>query len=257
MSRSTTFSARLIQLGFIAVFGAAWYWSTATGSVSKLFLPEPAAVWSAFSRLVATGQFWSAVKVTLTTIAQAYAIALVAGILAGYLVSRSRFLMDVLEPIIAGLFTIPITLFFPMFILFFGIGTGSKIAYGATYAFFPIALNTIASFANVEAHFLRAARSMGASRWDTFRHVLIPSALPVLLNGMRIGFFICFASVLGGETLSSVAGVGRNIAHAAELMEPARMYAWIAFVVFTAITLNLLVSSFEAHASARGGGGWR
>src|SRR5215468_8621535 len=256
MSRSTTFSARLIQLGFIAVFGAAWYWSTTTGSVSKLFLPEPAAVWLAFSRLVTTGQFWSAVRVTLATIAQAYVIALVAGILAGYVVSRSRFLNDVLEPVIAGLFTIPITLFFPMFILFFGIGTGSKIAYGATYAFFPIALNTIASFANVEAHFLRAARSMGASRWDTFRHVLVPSALPVLLNGMRIGFFICFAAVLGGETLSSVAGVGRNIALAAELMEPARMYAWIAFVVLTAITLNLLLSDVEKHVAAKGGDRW-
>ena len=255
MSR-TTFSARLIQLGFIAIAGAAWYWSTASGSVSKLFLPDPASVWIAFSRLVATGQFWSAVRVTLTTIAQAYAIALIAGMLAGYAISRSRFLIDVLEPVIAGLFTIPITLFFPMFILFFGIGTGSKIAYGATYAFFPVALNTIASIANVEPHFVRAANSMGATRWDIFRHVLMPSALPVLLNGMRIGFFFCVASVLGGETLSSVAGIGRNIALAAELMEPARMYAWIAFVVLTVSTLNLLVSGFEKRASAGGGDAW-
>jgi ABC-type nitrate/sulfonate/bicarbonate transport system permease component len=164
--------------------------------------------------------------------------------------------IDVLEPIIAGLFTIPITLFFPMFILFFGIGTGSKIAYGATYAFFPVALNTIAAFANVDPHFLRAARAMGATRWDTLRHVLIPAAFPILLNGMRIGFFICFASVLGGETLSSVAGIGRNIALAAELMEPARMYAWIAFVVLTVVTLNLLVTSFEKRSLAGGGDPW-
>jgi ABC-type nitrate/sulfonate/bicarbonate transport system permease component len=255
MSR-TTFSARLIQCGLLATAGAAWYWSTATGSVSRLFLPEPAAVWSAFSQLVTTRQFWAAVQVTLATVAEAYAIALIAGIAAGYIVSRSRFLNDVLEPIIAGLFTIPITLFFPMFILFFGIGTGSKIAYGATYAFFPIALNTIAAFANVEPHFLHAARSMGAKRWDTFRHVLMPAAFAVLLNGMRVGFFICFASVLGGETLSSVAGIGRNIALAAELMEPARMYAWIAFVVLTAITLNLLVSNFEKRAPIAGGDVW-
>ena len=184
-------------------------------------------------------------------------IAVAAGILVGYIISRSRFRIDVLEPIIAGLFTIPITLFFPIFILFFGIGTGSKIAYGAAYAFFPIALNTIASFANVEPHFLCAAKSMGASRWDTFRHVLIPSAFPVLLSGMRIGFFICFAAVLGGETLSSVAGVGRNIALAAELMEPARMYAWIAFVVLTALVLNLVVSGFDRHVAARGSGTWQ
>jgi ABC-type nitrate/sulfonate/bicarbonate transport system permease component len=253
--RRTAFRAHLIQIGFVAIVAAAWYWSTATGSVSRLFLPAPAAVWLALSRLVVTRQFWSAVEVTLVTVAQAYAIAVVAGILAGYLISRSRFRIDVLEPIIAGLFTIPITLFFPIFILFFGIGTGSKVAYGATYAFFPIVLNTIASFANVAPHFLRAARSMGASRWDTFRHVLIPSALPVLLGGMRIGFFICFAAVLGGETLSSIAGVGRNIALAAELMEPARMFAWIAFVVLTALILNLVLSGFDRRA--RGSGTWQ
>lgn len=253
---NTAFCARLIQIGFLAIAGAAWYWSTASGSVSALLLPEPAAVWSAFSLLVTTAQFWAAVRVTLTTVAQAYAIALIAGMAAGYGVSRSRFLTDVLEPVIAGLFTIPITLFFPMFILFFGIGTGSKIAYGATYAFFPIALNTIAALGSVAPHFLRAARSMGAGGWDTFRHVLMPAAFPVLLNGMRIGFFICFASVLGGETLSSVAGIGRNIAVAAELLEPARMYAWIAFVVLTAIALNLLVSNLENRARA-GGDPWR
>ena len=254
--KRTAFSAYLIQIAVIAIIGGAWYWSTATGSVNKLFLPAPAAVWTALSRLVVTGQFWSAVRVTLLTIAQAYAIALMSGIAVGYLVSRSRFLIDVLEPVVAGLFTIPITLFFPMFILFFGIGTGSKIAYGASYAFFPIALNTIAAFANVEPHYLRAARAMGVTRWGTFRHVLIPSALPVLLNGMRVAFFICFASVLGGETLSSVTGVGRNIAQAAELMDTARMYAWIAFVIFTAIALNFVAGGFERRVSLREDSAW-
>ena len=254
--KRTALIAYLIQLAVIAVVGGAWYWGTTTGGISKLFLPAPAAVWTAISRLVVTEQFWSAVRVTLLTIIQAYVIALAIGIGAGYLVSRSRFLIDVLEPIIAGLFTIPITLFFPMFILFFGIGTGSKIAYGASYAFFPIALNTIAAFANIEPHYLRAARAMGLTRWGTFRHVLIPSALPILFNGMRVAFFICFASVLGGETLSSVTGVGRNIAQAAELMETARMYAWIAFVVLTAIALNLLAGGFERRVSLREDSAW-
>lgn len=246
------FAQRTIQFAFIAIMGGVWYGLTVTNSISRLFLPPPDLVWSAFSRLLANGQFWSAVSVTLQTIAKAYAIAVVLGIAVGYLVSRSRFATDVFEPIIAGLFTIPLTLLFPMFILFFGIGTGSKVAYGATYGFFPIALNTIAGFANVEPRYLAAARSMGAGRFDVFRHVLIPHAFPVLLTGMRVGFFICFASVLGGETLSSVAGVGRNIALAAELMEPARMYAWIAFVILTAITLNMIVTSIENRVAAEG-----
>jgi ABC-type nitrate/sulfonate/bicarbonate transport system permease component len=241
---------RLIQLAFLVVAGGVWYALTATGAVSPLFLPSPVAVYNALARLVGTNQFWNAVQITLVTIAKAYGIAIVLGILAGYLVTRSKFLTEVFEPIIAGLFTVPITLFFPMFILFFGIGPGSKVAYGATYGFFPIALNTIAGLGRADERYLRAARSMGASRWNTFRHVLIPSAFPVLITGLRVGFFICFASVLGGEALSSVSGVGRNIALAAELMESARMYAWIAFVIITAVSLNLIVSSIEARATA-------
>ncbi len=251
--KSENAAQRIIQFAFIALAGGAWYWATAAGKISPLFLPRPESVWNAFNRLLTLGQFWPPVRITLLTIAQAYAIAALCGILAGYLVTRSKFATEAVEPIIAGLFTIPITLFFPMFILFFGIGTGSKIAYGAVYGFFPIALSAIAGLGHVDERYLRAAQTMGASRLETFRHVLLPYAFPVILTGLRIGFFICFASVLGGETLSSVSGVGRNIALAAELMEPARMYAWIAFVILTAVSLNMLVTALENHAARRAG----
>jgi len=247
----SSFATRSVQIAFLAIMGGAWYFATQSGSISALFLPKPANVYATLERLMQTASFWSAVTVTITTILKAFAIAIVAGLVVGYAVTRSKLATQVIEPVIAGLFTVPITLFFPMFILFFGIGTGSKVAYGATYAFFPIALNTIAAFANMEERYLRAARSMGAGRFDTFRHVLLPGALPVLITGMRIGFFICFASVLGGETISSVAGIGRNIALAAELMESARMYAWISFVIFTSVTLNLLVYGLENHIRSR------
>ncbi len=250
MERSS-FASRSVQFAFLAIVAGAWYLATETGSVSRLFLPPPREVYAALTKLVQTNSFWAAVLVTLTTIAKAYAIALVTGVLAGYLVTRSKLAVRVIEPVISGLFTIPITLFFPMFILFFGIGTGSKVAYGATYAFFPIALNTIAAFATMEERYLRAARSMGGNSWQVFRYVLMPGALPVLITGMRIGFFICFASVLGGETISSVAGVGRNIALTAELMEPARMYSWILFVIVTSVSLNMIVYNIENRVRDR------
>ena len=247
MSGRSLFSARLIQLAFVAAFLGAWSIIGRTGAISPLFLPPIESVWGALTALVQTPQFWSAVQVTLTTIAQAYLIAATLGILAGYAITRSRFATKLLEPIVSSIFAIPITLFLPLFILLFGIGTASKVAYGAAYAFFPIALNTIAGLGGVEDRYLTAAKSMGLSRVGTFRHVLFPAAFPVILTGMRIGFFICFASVLGGETISSVSGVGRNIALAAELMEPARMFAWISVVIVTATLLNAVVSALETR----------
>jgi ABC-type nitrate/sulfonate/bicarbonate transport system permease component len=245
MKETSHLLARAIQFSFLAWLMTAWFIIGRTGAISPLFVPPMEAVWQAFIGLVQTNQFWFAVRTTLMTIGQAYGIAIFFGILIGYLVTRSRFLTQVLEPIVSGLFAIPITLFFPLFILLFGIGPSSKVAYGAAYGFFPIALNTIAGFSGVGGNYLNAARSMGFSSLGTFRYVLFPAAFPVILTGLRIGFFICFASVLGGETISSVSGVGRNIALAAELMEPARMYAWMVVVIVTALVLNTAVSMIE------------
>jgi len=164
---------------------------------------------------------------------------------AGWLLTRSQLLTRAFEPLVSGIFAIPITLFFPLFILFFGIGPASKIAYGAVYAFFPIVLNTIAGFAQVDRRLIDAARVMGFTRVGILRHVLLPAAFPVILTGLRIGFFICFASVLGGEAISSASGIGHNIALAAELFEPARMYAWILCVVAAALGLTALASAIE------------
>jgi ABC-type nitrate/sulfonate/bicarbonate transport system permease component len=237
--------ARAIQFGFVLAAFVAWFAIGRTGAISPLFVPPMEAVGAALVRLVQTEEFWSAVGTTMLTIVEAYVIAVVLGVFAGWAITRSTHLTRVVEPVVSGLFAIPITLFFPVFILMFGIGPESKVAYGAAYGFFPIVLNTIAGLAGVDQRYLNAARSMGVSGAALFRHVLFPAAFPVILTGLRIGFFICFASVLGGETISSVSGVGRNIALAAELMEPARMYAWIVFVIFAALVLNALVSALE------------
>ena len=255
MKKRVHLAAPGIQLAIFAIVMGAWFIVGRTGAISPLFVPPMRAVWLAFIGLVQTDQFWSAVRITLTTIIQAYGIAIFLGMLAGYLITRSRLITQLLEPMVSGLFAIPITLFFPLFILLFGIGTPSKVAYGAAYGFFPIALNTIAGLSGVDRRLLTAAKSMGFSSFGILRHVLFPSAFPVILTGLRIGFFICFASVLGGETISSVAGVGRAIALAAELMEPARMYAWIVFVIVIALALNALVSAIENRMRSAGGAG--
>ena len=117
----------------------------------------------------------------------------------------------------------------------------------ATISFFPIALSTIAGFGYVDRVFVVAARSMGASDYQLFRYVLMPAALPIILSGMRMGFTIALLSIIGSETIASLAGLGHRIVHLAEGMEIARMFAYIVFVVLIALILNTLVSALEAR----------
>ena len=237
-----------IQFGIIAILFGAWYFVTNSQQRLLLLLPPPDLVWTQMQFLWTSGRLWQAASVTLVTIAKAYAIAVVAGVLVGYLVARSRDLIRIFEPVLAGVFAIPLTLFFPLFVVFFGIGPESKVAYGATQSFFPIALNTIAGFSSVDDLYVRAARAMGASSVSQFRYIYLPAALPVTVTGLRIGFFICIAAVLGGETLAAASGIGKSIALSAELMETARLYAWIAFVVIASVMLNLLALAAETRS---------
>jgi ABC-type nitrate/sulfonate/bicarbonate transport system permease component len=150
--------------------------------------------------------------------------------------------------VLSGVFAIPLTLIFPLFVVMFGLGPPSKIAFGALYGFFPIVLNTIAAFSGIEPLFLRAARSQGATHAQTLRHIYLPGAWPVVLTGLRIGFFITFASVLGGETLSSASGVGHAIAHEGDLLDSPPMFAWIAIVLAVTVFLNLALTELEKRA---------
>jgi len=189
--------------------------------------------------------------VTLTEVAIAYAIAATAGVALGYLASLSQFLVRVFEPLFSSIYAIPIVILFPLCILFFGIGPESKIAFGATYGFFPIVLNTIAGFGHVDDRYVRWARSMGASEPQLFRHVMLPAALPVVMSGLRIGFVITFASTIGGETLASLQGLGNRIVYFGELMRGAEMFAYIAFVIAFAFLVNALSLLLEKRGGRR------
>jgi ABC-type nitrate/sulfonate/bicarbonate transport system permease component len=239
---------RAIQLAVVVVLFGGWVLVTATRTINPLFLPSPFAVAAALGRLFTVPVFWAAVGVTAFTTAVAYAIAVSAGIIMGFLIGRSPTLTAAYRPVLSGLFAIPLTLIFPLFVVIFGLGPPSKIAFGALYGFFPIVLNTIAGFSGIDPLFLRAARSQGATRPQLLRHIFLPGAWPVVLSGLRIGFFITFASVLGGETLSSASGVGHQIAHEGDLLESAPMFAWIVIVLTVTVILNLALTVIEKRA---------
>jgi ABC-type nitrate/sulfonate/bicarbonate transport system permease component len=243
--------SRLVQAGFLLVLVILWWLATTRWQVNRLLLPNPVAVYHELADIIRTGEFVADLRVTLTELATAFAISVTLGIAGGYLISRSPYWIKVLEPLFAGIYSIPIILFLPLYVLFFGLGPASKIALGATISFFPVVLNTIAGFGHVDRVYVTQARSMGASDYQLFRFVLLPAALPVILTGLRMGFTTALLSIIGSETIASLAGLGHRIVHLAEGMEMARMFAYIAFVVAIAWILNTIVSVLEARGKRR------
>ena len=249
--RTARLASRVVQIGFVAALLLLWYIATAKWGISHLLLPNPVNVWHELDDVLRSGEYIPDLQVTLSEVAIAFAISCFSGITLGYLISRSPYAIRVFEPLLAAIYSVPLILFLPLFVLFFGLGPGSKIALGTTISFFPIVLNTIAGFGYVDRIFVTAARSMGASDLQMFRYVLLPAALPVILTGLRIGFTVALLSILGSETIASLAGLGHKIVHLAEAMETARMFAYIAFAVAIAAFLNTVTSSLERRAKRR------
>ena len=175
--RRDKIASRAVQIGFVVALIGLWYFGTAYWGISRILLPNPVNVWRELKDVLGSGEYLPDLRVTLTELAIAFAISCTTGVTLGYLISRSPYLIKVFEPLLAGFYSVPIILFLPLYVLFFGLGPGSKIALGTTISFFPIVLNTIAGFGYVDKIFITAARSMGASDLQMFRYVLLPAAL--------------------------------------------------------------------------------
>jgi ABC-type nitrate/sulfonate/bicarbonate transport system permease component len=239
-------AVRAVQIVVPVVLVTLWYLATTRWGVSRILLPNPVEVVRALGHILATWEFVDDLLVTLKELAIAFTISLSAGITLGYLFSRNGFRIRVFDPLLSAIYSVPLILFLPLYVLWFGLGPASKIALGATISFFPIVLATIAGFSRVEPMMVTAARAMGASDLQLFRFVLLPAAFPVIIAGARLGFTVALLSIIGSETLASLAGLGHKIVELSEGMEMPRMFAYIAFVVAIAAILNIIVSRLEA-----------
>ena len=239
-------AVRVVQIAVPVALITLWYLATTRWGVSRILLPNPVDVVRALGHVLATNEYANDLRVTLTELAVAFSISISAGITLGYLISRTSFRTRVFDPLLSAIYSVPLILFLPLYVLWFGLGPPSKIALGATISFFPIVLSTIAGFGRVDAMMVTAARSMGASDLQLFRFVLLPAAFPVIIAGARLGFTVALLSIIGSETLASLAGLGHKIVELSEGMEMPRMFAYIAFVVAIAAILNIIVSRLEA-----------
>jgi len=233
------------QLIFLLLIVLIWTLMTHALSVSSLLLPQPDLVLHRLLSLVTSGEWIEPFKITFSEVFTAFFLSSVLAIGLGFLLSMSTLMMRAFEPLLNAMNAIPAILFFPLFALLFGLDQGSKIALGFTISFFPILINAITAFTSVEAIHKKTAKSLGASRWQFFRYILIPSSIPLIVSGLRMGLMLCFLSVLGGESIASYNGLGHQIAEAAQAMDSELMYAWILLVIAISFALSMTLSQLE------------
>jgi ABC-type nitrate/sulfonate/bicarbonate transport system permease component len=217
--------------------------------VDKMFLAPPSRVFPLLYTVFETRGVPAALRLTFFELSIAFVISIAIGLSVGLSVGLNRFAHRSFMPIILLLYGTPQITILPLFILYFGIGPASKIAFGVSHGMFPIIMTVIAGVQNIKPILLTSARSMGASNWQVFRWVIFPHMIPSFFSGMRLAMTGVLLGVLLAELYVSTAGIGYFTTLFTQNFDPTKLLGLISLLAAMAIGLNELVRRLEAYFS--------
>ncbi len=236
----------LIPVAMVALVGV-WALVAHVGDYPPFLLPSPQQVWDRFLRVAADGSLWFHTQVTLIEIVGGLALGLTGATLWGYVLAKSRPLERFLSPYIVASQSIPIVALAPLLIVWFGFGLLSKVLICALTIFFPVLISTIVGLRSVDRDLYDLMRTFQASRWQVFRLLELPAALPVLLGGLKIGVTLSVIGAVVGEFAQSDRGLGFlvNLANRG-LFDTPLMFVALFVLMTIALGLYGAVSALEA-----------
>jgi NitT/TauT family transport system permease protein len=192
----------------IAAFVGFWQLLWMSGRVPEYMLTSPQEVAQNWIALWRAGVIWHDTKATLTEALLGFCVAGIAGVGLGYPIARSQLMDELIAPYLAASQAMPVIAFAPLLVIWFGIGLLPKVTICALIVFFPILINTIVGFREVDPQLIKAARGLGARELKVFWHVEVPLALRTLMGGFRMGITLSMAGAVVGEFVAADAGLG-------------------------------------------------
>jgi NitT/TauT family transport system permease protein len=212
---------------------AIWQVYVVRFAVSAFILPPPMAVWRAFLDLLATPSTWTHTLVTVEETLAGFAVAAIGGVGLGVVVGKFGWLERTLNPFIVASQVVPKVALVPLFIVWFGFGSTSKIVIAAVIAFFPVFANAVLGVKSVESGHRDVMTCLNASAWQRFVRLDLPSSLPAILAGMEVGVVLAIIGCVVAQFLGGNAGLGYLLV--------AKMNAYETDSLFAVIVLLTLV----------------
>jgi ABC-type nitrate/sulfonate/bicarbonate transport system permease component len=252
--------ARRFGLGRVAPLRAAlvlallviWEALAASGLLFQDVVPSFLKIGAALVSILGDPAFYQNLGVTAYEVAFALLIGGTAGLAVGILLGGSRFLATAFEHYLYYLGPTPKIIFFPIMIMWFGVGPGSKTAMGALSCFFPVALSAASGMREIDKVLIRVGRSFRANAAQMIAKIYLPAMRAPVINGLRLGLGIAIIGVLLAETKLSNQGLGFMIIQAYTLFNMPRMYALLIIVFTLAALINAGVSRLDQISAPPG-----
>jgi NitT/TauT family transport system permease protein len=226
--------------GAISVLGGLLAWELVSRVLiaNPLFLAAPSQIVQAIYALTLSGEMQRHVAISGIEFVLGYVIASVVGIVLGFAMANSITAKRALQPWISGLYATPTIALAPLFILWLGIGIWSKVLVVIFLVLFPVTINTEAGLRTTSERLIEMLRSFGASERQVFFKVSLPSAMPFILAGLKLGIGRGLIGVVVAELFGSRAGLGRLISQSADAFNMPELFAGVVVLAFAGIVLT-------------------
>ena len=235
----------LILIFSIAAALSIWWAITKWTDIPPFMLPSPDAVAARFVRTAEDGSLLRHTLTTLQEVLLGLALGASTATILGYFLARSITLEQTLTPYIVASQAIPVVAIAPLLVIWFGPGLFSKVLICALIVFFPILINTIVGMRSVPLQLHELMRSLHATRWQTFRKLEVPAALPIFLGGLRIGATLAVIGAVVGEFVGADRGLGYLVNAGRGVYDTALVFVAVFGLISMALALYAIVILLE------------
>ncbi|MEA2990891.1 MAG: NitT/TauT family transport system permease protein [Alphaproteobacteria bacterium] len=236
---------RLMSIGSPLGLMLAWEIAAQAGFIDVRFFPAPSTIMVVLVRMIGTGELIEHILVSMQRITLGFLLGGIPAIILGVLMGISRPLRALVDPLIVATYPIPKSSLLPFILLIFGLGEMSKIVMVAIGVFFPVAINATAGVLQISTIYLDVGKSFKASRWDTFRTIALPGALPFIMTGVKLGAGLALILIAVAEMVGAKSGIGYMIWSAWETFAVAKMYVGLFVIALIGFAISFLLNEVE------------
>lgn len=248
--RRTFFERRrntILGCASVAVTLALWEAAWQAGLIPPLFFSGPSAIGVKFVELLADGTLAKHTAYSATNFCIGFVLAVLVAVPLGVMLGWYRTLLAIFDPLITALYSMPRVALYPLFIIWFGIGIGSKIFIVFLSAVLPILINTLAGVRNIDPDLVKAARAYCATDRQIFTSVALPSAVPFILTGVRQGVAHALIGMVVGEIFAGSEGLGFMIAYAGQLFQTDALLVGVLVTATAGIALTAAAARLQRY----------
>jgi ABC-type nitrate/sulfonate/bicarbonate transport system permease component len=236
---------RIISIASPLGLMLAWELAAQGGLIDTRFFPAPSSIIATLVRMAGSGELLDNVLISLQRIVLGFLLGGVPAIVIGIAMGISRPMRALVDPLIVATYPIPKSSLLPLILLIFGLGEMSKVMMVAIGVFYPMAINATAGVLQINQIYLDVGKSFKASRWDTFRTIALPGALPFIMTGVKLGAGLALILIAVAEMVGAKSGIGYMIWSAWETFAVAKMYVGLFVIALIGFAISFLLNEVE------------